>query len=390
MEVPVEHYKVVSSVALCAGMAVLVSAQGNTLATVPPAWQGGQFAGEEIGEYIMTAIHPSSYLALIENYHSAPHKNPQAVLNAIPDQWKLQAPRAWATMYHIRQAAIASKWAPENFEQILNTVTGGWENGKPKALPPRSKLGPVLGLAAGGLCAPWAAWQATQVILAAIAADLARLGAGHLAPLGEPLKYEGGGLWADNPEVKAVLGAWGFVPGGRYASPKVGEGFGTFFRAWIQGLEDITKGEGPSFPFEITTGKAGTSTVGNTYAAPGASVPMADPKEERRRIAAARLGFDVPASAPAPSAGSAAALATGAPSTAVPVADLVKVRSSDGTVSEVAGDPATLLAAIEAALATGSKVALFAQGVGLPPSDRSAHLAALRAAVPPAEEDFFA
>jgi hypothetical protein len=108
----------------------------------------------------------------------------------------------------------------------------------------------------------------------------------------------------------------------------------------------------------------------------------------RRQNLLERLGRGGGASAPSPAAAQGRGVKA---ATAAFVIATVKVREADGNIEVFTGDPAGLYDAIEGAKEENLPFALFtAEGVGIPIADRDAAIEALRASLPPSEEDFFA
>jgi hypothetical protein len=155
----------------------------------------------------------------------------------------------------------------------------------------------------------------------------------------------------------------------------------TGYNALIAVVEAAVAAHDPAAPDLTSVPRAKKSTQADDF-----GVDIKPPS--RRQALLERLGRGGGASAPSPAAAQGRGVKA---ATAAFVIATVKVREADGSVGVFTGDPAGLYGAIEGAKEENLPFALFtAEGVGIPIAERDAAIEALRATLPPSEEDFFA
>lgn len=370
-------YTAISGVALCAGMTILVDQQGS-FACVPPAhaWDSSS-SGVEISN--MAAYSSSlTYTQALANYNTASNPTRDMVTAVLPEGWLLASPALWllplgramaALAPHVGADAATRFAAALGGPPVMKNTTVAFQ-----AVPPWERAAPSLATAWGDDlgASPRTIATAMQVVASGLA--------------GTEVPADKAGRKIDTyPGVAGVLAAWGYSPPSRMAGAKVNGKFVAALAATLSAYEEVAAGGGARLPFDTTRAPdSGAVTVGGRPAVDKAAIAA-----QRHAEALAAFGLP-PATAPAPAAAAPAAVtATGAATAAVVLATAVKVKGAEGVV-EVTGDPAALIAAIDAATAAGTPWALFTPGGPVPLAARPAAVEALRASLPPSEDDFFA
>jgi hypothetical protein len=317
-----------------------------------------------------------TYGQALQNYAASPHPTRDMVEDVLPEGWLLASAPLWVIPLGRTLTAISPGDASRLTTAIGAPEMKGMQVTFPR-LPKWEVLAPALAVAWGDEynLAPWVIAAAIQVVSAGLA--------------GLPVpKTKAGEEISTFTGVSDLLKAWGYVPPTRVKGGEVNGKFAALLSATVTAYEEAVKGTGPRLPFD--TSRPGVGAASSTITVGGRTgVDKAAIAAERH--AAALAAFGAPATAPAPTAtaNGGAVTAAGAATAAVVLATAVKVKGAEGVV-EVTGDPAALLAAIDEAVVAGTPWALFTPGGPVPLAARPAALAALRAALPPSEEDFFA